>query len=68
MYVSVLLIKALSLVLHKLQVLRKAKQCSVIHSNSFTHDTLTAVKQIVLHSILADTHNYKYNNYNDIYK
>jgi len=33
--VSVLLIKALSLVLHKLLVLRKPKQCSVIHSNSF---------------------------------
>ena len=67
-YVSVLLKKALSLILHKLQVLQKAKQCSVIHSNSFTHSTLSAVKQIVLCSVLADPHNYKYNNYNDIYK
>jgi hypothetical protein len=32
---SVLLIKALSFILHKLQVLQKAKQSSVIHLNTF---------------------------------
>lgn len=41
--VSELLIKALSLVLHKLQVLRKAKRCSVIHSNSFTQNNQLTV-------------------------
>jgi hypothetical protein len=34
-YMSVLFIMALSLVLHKLQVLRKAKRCLVVNSNSF---------------------------------